>query len=109
MFLTFSTAWTFQARPGHFPVAASSFCGPLKQAQEAFSGGASRGFAGFVACGNAVEPLAGARDLQLVAGGPFAERRDRNQEIAAKRGQRIVDPRRNGRKYRAGDQPVAFE
>src|ERR1700757_3571886 len=98
MFLTFSTAWTFGARPGHFPVAASSFCGTLKQAQKALSAALSRGFAGFVACGDAVEPLAGACDLQLVAGSPLAERRDRDQEIAAKRGQRIVDPRRNGRK-----------
>jgi hypothetical protein len=38
MFLTLSTAQTFQARPGHFPVAASSFCGRLKQAQEQAKG-----------------------------------------------------------------------
>src|SRR5262249_36551974 len=59
--------------------------------------------------GGAVELVAGAGDLGLVAQRPIAKRRDRLQQIASERGQAIFDPRRNGGEDGAGDQPVPFE
>src|SRR5262245_147308 len=44
-----------------------------------------------------VELFARAGDLRLVADRPGAERRYRIEQIAAERGQRIIDPRRNRR------------
>src|SRR5579862_7091370 len=44
----------------------------------------------------AVELRAGLGDFRLIAQRPGAERRDRLQQVAAERGQRIIDPRRNG-------------
>src|SRR5580698_4800831 len=82
---------------------ASRFCGALRQARSALT-------AATPALGRcAVELLPGAGDFRLIAHGPFPECRDRLQQIAAERGQRIVDPRRDGREYRAGDQAVTLE
>src|SRR5580700_11293234 len=57
----------------------------------------------------AVELLARAGDLRLIADRPRPERGDRGQQIASKRGERVIDARRDGREYRARDQPVALE
>src|SRR6516225_1471110 len=59
--------------------------------------------------GAAVELVAGADDLGLVAQRPISKRRNRLQQIASERGQAIFDPRRNGGEDGAGDQTVAFE
>src|ERR1700689_1416700 len=70
-------------------------------------GAAERRFSARLAAG--IEALAGAGDFRLVADRPGAQRGDGLQKIAAERRELIVDPRRNGGKYRAGDQPVAFQ
>src|SRR6516165_3509378 len=57
----------------------------------------------------AVKLLAGLGNLALVAQRPVAERGHRLQQIAPERSQAVFDPRRNGGKYAARDQPVAFE
>src|SRR5580698_8455192 len=55
-----------------------------------------------------VKMSAGLGNLRLVADGPGAERRNRVQQIAAERCQRIIDPRGNSRKYSAGNEPIAL-
>jgi DNA polymerase III alpha subunit len=57
----------------------------------------------------AVELFARAGDFFLVTDRPIAERRDRLQQIAPERGKLVIDPWRNRRENRAGDQAVAFE
>src|SRR5579884_496497 len=57
----------------------------------------------------AVERLPGAGDLGLIADRPFAECRDRRQQIAPERGELIIDARRNGRIHGTRDQSVALE
>src|ERR1700744_5400493 len=56
-----------------------------------------------------VKMSAGLGNLRLVADGPRAERRNRVQQIAAERCQRIINPRGNGRKYSAGNEPIALK
>src|SRR5271167_1186399 len=56
-----------------------------------------------------VELLTGMRNFRLIPDRPRPERRNRNQEVAAERRQRVIDPRRNGRIGGARDQAVAFE
>ena len=50
-----------------------------------------------------------ARDCVVVGDGPVGERRDRGDQGAAKRAQRVLDPGRDDREDRALDQPVALE
>jgi len=52
---------------------------------------------------------AAASRLHLVAVGarPFAQRHDRDQQVAAEVGQLVVDPGRDGREDRSGDEAVA--
>src|SRR5579862_5124861 len=57
----------------------------------------------------AVELRAGLGDFRLIAQRPGAERRDRLQQVAAERRERIIDARRDGRKHRARHQTVALE
>src|SRR3984957_18685096 len=80
----------------------SRFCGALRQARKASI--AARSLSR-----RAVELLPGAGDFRLIAGGPLPERRDRLQQIAAERGERIIDPRRGGREHGARGQAVALE
>src|SRR5271169_5176622 len=69
----------------------------------------------FLPCGRgglfrrAIELFAGAGDLCLVADRPIAKRRDRRQQVAPERREFIIDPRRNRREHRAGDEAIAFE
>ena len=50
-----------------------------------------------------------ALDCIVMGDGPVGERRDRGDERAAKRAQRVLDPGRDDREDRALDQPVALE
>ena len=90
-----------------FAVAASSFWERLGQARSAAPRRRNRRLSARLA--NPVELLAGAGDFRLIADRPGAKRGNRNQQIAAERGQRIIHPRRNGRKRRSCNQPVALE
>ena len=56
-----------------------------------------------------VETRPRALDLRQVLERPFAERLHRLRQPAAEFGEFIVDPRRNGRKHGARDQPVALQ
>src|SRR5436190_19875272 len=57
----------------------------------------------------AVELVAGAGDLGLVAQRPVAKRGDRLQQIAPEGGQGIFNARRNGGKHGAGNEAVALQ
>src|SRR5262249_55198431 len=57
----------------------------------------------------AVDWRGGVGNLALVAQCPVAERGHRLQQIAPERSQAVFDPRRNGGKYAARNQPVTFE
>ena len=50
-----------------------------------------------------------ALDCIVMGDGPVGERRDRGDQGAAKRAQRVLDPGRDDREDRALDQPVALE
>ncbi len=50
-----------------------------------------------------------ALDCIVMGDGPVGERRDRGDQRAAKRAQRVLDPGRNDREDRALDQAVALE
>src|SRR6267378_3682669 len=56
-----------------------------------------------------IEPRARVLDLGLMIRGPFAQRFHRLPQPASEIGQFVVDPRRNGREYGAGDQTVALQ
>src|SRR6202163_2688026 len=56
-----------------------------------------------------VELRARAFDFRPMFVRPFAQRFDRLPQPAAEIGQLIIDPRRNGREYGAGDQAVALQ
>src|SRR6266545_616620 len=65
-------------------------------------GGAEQG-------GPAVVGGPGGVDVGQVLVGPLHEAADRVEQGAAHRRERVVDPGRDGRVHRAGDEPVAFQ